>query len=286
MFEMLISPRHAEKKPYGLFFIGLLYVALSLLMVNIIFSRDPVLSKHSSILAITFTVIFSMPFIHSLIRMEEIREIVDGQNKILFKPHFRAIVSLLFLFLGFLAAFTIAYLIMPKDLVLNNFSSQIEQFCRINYPSVEACLKDYGISPITGNAISLESEFMSILINNIYVLIFTLVFSLTFGAGAIFILAWNASVIAAAIGLFVKGSVFNVPFGLLAYLTHGIPEIIAYLIAALGGGILSTAIIRKDFSGGKLMNILIDFLVFMIIALVILVAAALLEVYVTPLFFA
>ena len=185
MFEMLISPRHAEQKPQRLFFVGLLYVALSFLIVNLIFLRDPVLSKHSSLLVITFTVIFSMPFIHSLIRIEEIREMTEGKSKALFKPHFQAISALLFLFLGFLAAFTILYIVLPEKIVLNNFQSQIEQFCRVNYQNLDECLKQYGMSSITGKAVETNSDLMNIFINNIYVLIFILVFSLTFGGGDI-----------------------------------------------------------------------------------------------------
>ena len=282
---MLISPRHAEQKPQRLFFVGLLYVALSFLLVNLIFLRDPVFSKHSSVLVITFTVIFSMPFIHSLIRTEEIREMTEGRSRTLFKPHFQAISALLFLFLGFLAAFTILYIVLPEKILVNNFQSQIEQFCRVNYQSMEECLKQYGMSSITGKAVEISPDLMGIFINNIYVLIFILVFSLTFGEGAIFILAWNASVIAAAIGMLVRNSFSQIPVGLLMYLIHGIPEIAAYFVGALAGGILSTAVIRRDLGLGRFANILCDFAIFIIIALVVLLAAALLEVYVTPLLF-
>jgi uncharacterized membrane protein SpoIIM required for sporulation len=285
MLEMLISPRHAEQKPSRMFFVGLLYASLSLLLVNWLFLKDPVLSKHSSVLMITFTVIFSMPFIHSLIRVQEIREATEGRGKTLIKPHMQAVAALLFLFLGYLAAFSLLYILLPENILVNNFQSQIEQFCRINFQNLNECLNEYGLSSITGKAVDTTSPFFSILVNNIYVLIFILVFSLTFGAGAIFILAWNASVIAAAIGMLIRASFSQIHVGLLMYLTHGIPEIAAYFVAALAGGILSTAVIRGDFRHGRLMNIISDFTIFMTIALSILFIAALIEVFVTPLLF-
>lgn len=285
MLEMLISPRHAEQKPSRLFFVGLLYASLSLLLVNVIFFNDPIFSKHSSILVITFTVIFSMPFIHSLIRIQEIREATEGEKKTLFKPHLQAVAALLFLFLGFLVAFSFWYIVLPENIVINNFQSQIEQFCRINFQNIESCLQEYGMSSITGKAVDVASDLISILINNIYVLVFILIFSLTFGAGAIFILAWNASVIAAAFGMLVRNSFSQIPTGLMMYLLHGIPEIAAYFIAALAGGILSTAVIRKDWRHGRFINIFRDFAIFMTIAFAVLFIAALLEVYVTPLLF-
>ncbi len=291
MFEMLISPREAEKKPERLFFVGLLYSSVSLLLVNLIFLRDPIFSRHASLLLITFTTIFSIPFIHSLIRIEEIREITEGKNRTLLISHGRAIVALLFLFFGFLAAFVFWYVVLPDKLTLINFQSQIEEFCRINSEEgLAKCLEQYGVSSesftnITGRVISGMGEVWQIFLNNIYVLIFTLIFSLTFGAGAIFILAWNASVIATAIGLLVKSSFTMLPSGLLMYLVHGIPEIAAYFVAALAGGILSTAVIRRDFAHGRLQNIALDFVILTIISLAILLAAAFIEVYVSPLLF-
>ncbi len=294
MFEMLISPREAEKKPERLFFVGLLYSSISILLVNLIFLRDPIFSKHASLLLITFTTIFSIPFIHSLIRIEAIREITEGRNKTLLVSHSRAIMALLFLFLGFLVAFAFWYVVLPEKLVITNFHSQIEAFCAINGPegpeSFVKCLQQYGIDSatfmnITGKVVSGMKEVWAIFFNNLYVLIFTLVFSLTFGAGAIFILAWNASVIATAIGLLVKSSFSMLPTGLLMYLFHGIPEIAAYFVAALAGGILSTAVIRRDFAHGRLQNIFSDFLILTLISLVILFRAALIEVYISPFLF-
>jgi len=69
-----------------------------------------------------------------------------------------------------------------------------------------------------------------------------LIFSLIFGAGAIFVLAWNASVIAAAIGIFTKSELSSLPIALIRYMIHGIPEIASYFIVALAGAeLLSNA---------------------------------------------
>ncbi|MEM2138743.1 MAG: hypothetical protein QXM96_01165, partial [Candidatus Woesearchaeota archaeon] len=62
-------------------------------------------------------------------------------------------------------------------------------------------------------------------------------------------------------------------------------EILAYLVAGLAGGIISTAVIRHDFGTSKYVNIIMDSSVLLIGSLLLLVFAAWLEVYVTPLFF-
>ncbi len=119
--------------------------------------------------------------------------------------------ALLFLFIGFIIAFSFWYIVLSST---QSFKAQIETYCSINRPSnYEDCVAQYGLQgkgKLTANLTAKDKLFM-IFANNIYVLIFTLVFSLIFGAGAIFVLAWNASVIAAAVGIFTKSqlSIFH-----------------------------------------------------------------------------
>jgi uncharacterized membrane protein SpoIIM required for sporulation len=126
---------------------------------------------------------------------------------------------------------------------------------------------------------------MNIFSNNVYVLIFTIIFSLIFGAGAIFILVWNASVISAAIGIFAKFDLANLPLGLARYMIHGLPEISAYFVGALAGGILSFAIIRHDTYNRKFWKVIQDSLNLIIIAIAILLISAFIEVFITPVIF-
>jgi uncharacterized membrane protein SpoIIM required for sporulation len=116
-------------------------------------------------------------------------------------------------------------------------------------------------------------------------LIFALVFSLIFGADAIFILAWNASVISSAIGIFSKANLANLPIAFGRYMIHGIPEIGAYFAGALAGGIVSIAIIKHDVHTERFWVILQDSLNLVILAVVLLFVAALIEVFITPVLF-
>ena len=116
-------------------------------------------------------------------------------------------------------------------------------------------------------------------------MIFTLIFSLVFGAGAIFILAWNASVISASIGIFTKYSLAEIPLGLFRYMVHGFPEIAAYFIAALAGGIFGIGIARHGIKDPRFLKVGLHALVLIGIAVLCLIIAGLMEVYLTPLFF-
>lgn len=284
MIEMFIKPKRAERRPGEMFFIGLLYSAVSLFLVSFVFAKDSVLSQYGGVLMVCFTVICCLPFVYYIIKLEEGKDLEISEEGKLIKEHSKALKALMWLFLGFVVGFSLGYLLMPHQ-APQNFNAQIEVFCAINSPNnYDNCLKQNGISIITGNVAKTDIA-ANIFANNIYVMIFTLFFSLALGAGAIFILVWNASVIAAAIGMFAKEGLFMFPAALMRYMIHGIPEILAYFVAALAGGIVSVAIIRKDLSGDRIWNILQDALILIIIAVVILFLSAFVEVYVTPIFF-
>ena len=283
MLEMLLNPIRSERRPWEMFFVGLVYAALSVFMVNWIFGSDVVLVKYSAILIVTFTVMFCIPFFYYIIMLEEEKESEYDDSFRMIKEHGKAIHSLLWLFLGFIVAFSVLYILIGSP---DNFRAQVETYCVINSPSnFDGCISQYGVKSSPTGAATSTQLLGGIFTNNLYVLIFTLVFSIIFGAGGIFILAWNASVISAAVVIFSKSNLSSVPYSISRYLIHGIPEISAYFIGTLAGGILGIAIIKKEFKSEKFWSILYDCLLLIIIAIVILFLAALVEVFITPIIF-
>ena len=73
--------------------------------------------------------------------------------------------------------------------------------------------------------------------------------------------------------------------GILRYMVHGVPEILAYFIVGLAAGIISIAIIKHDFKSKKFKHVLLDSTDLLLLALIVLVIAALLETFVTPILF-
>ena len=284
MLEMLVKPKKAERRPWELFFVGLFYASVSLLLVTFVFGKDSVLKEGSGLLVVVFTVICCLPFMYYLIKLEEGKDVQISDSGQLIREHSKALHALMWMFLGFVVAFAFWYIILPNS-APQNFNFQLKTFCAINSPNnYENCIEQHGL-PITGGTAGGFKAVTSIFANNIYVLIFTILFSLAFGAGAIFILVWNASVIAAAIGIFTKNNLSSLPLGLARYMIHGIPEIGAYFVGALAGGIISVAVIRKDLHGEGIWKILQDSLILVLISIAILFFAALMEVYFTPVLF-
>lgn len=288
MIESIINPKRVEKGPWKMFFIGLVYASLSLLLVKWFFSGDMVLSRYSGMIVVAFCVMFSLPFMYFIIKQEEEEdESVFGFLSI-WKVHKDAIYAFIWLFIGFVIAFSFWYIVIGDSKL---FNAQVETYCKINSPlTLERCVKMYSPSKeessegITGG-VTKEMLLLNIIENNIFVVIFTLIFSLIFGAGAIFILAWNGSVISAAISIFTQHKISGIPSGLARYMIHGIPEITAYFITALAGGIFGVSVLRNGFYGKRFLHTLENVIILLFLAIIIILVSAIIEVYFTPLFF-
>jgi len=275
VIESLVNPFKAERKPWEMFFIGVLYSSIAVLLSLWIFK------PHASLVAVFLTVTACVPIMYGTMKLEEKKDMIIKEERILIKEHGRALSFFIFLFLGITISFTLWYVFLPADLTQSLFSIQTKTISDIN-------------TQITGQGINQFNLFSKIFLNNIKVLIFCLIFAFIYGFGAIFILTWNASVIGTAIGNFIRSNIstthlthyFQITsLGILRYMVHGIPEILAYFIAGLSAGIISIAIIKHDFRSEKFQHVLLDSADLLLLSLVILLIAALLETFVTPILF-
>jgi len=261
-----------------MFFAGFLYSILGLSLSYLVFREV------AGILMVFLIVIAALPIVYTTIKNEEEIDLkIEGEWKIL-KEHSKVITFLLFFFMGITVALSLAYVFLPQNTVDTIFNLQEKAIVNVN-------------NYVQGNVTKLDI-FVKIFTNNLKVLFFCLLFSLLYGTGAIFILTWNASVIATAIGSLVKtelgktasliglGSVssyFGVAtFSFFRYMSHGVLEIIAYFVVGLAGGIISIAVIKKDLDNDKVVTDALDLI---LISLGLLVVAGVVEVYITPLLF-
>lgn len=281
VLESIINPLRAEQKPWRLFFIGFIYTTVGLFLSLLVFE------EHASLVMVFLTVFACVPLLYSTMKLEEKKDIEIENETSLLKEHSKAISFLILLFMGMVAAFSLWYVLLPAGAAESTFSIQTQMITSLN-------------RHITGNATSV-ALFGKIFLNNLKVMIFCILFSFLYGAGAIFILTWNASVIGVAIGNFIRthistyaaevglpgvGSYFYAAsLGLLRYSLHGIPEIVAYFIAGLAGGIISVAVIRHNYSTKAFERILLDSSDLILLSVFMLLLAAAIEVFITPVFF-
>lgn len=277
VIESVVKPWAAVQHPRRLIIIGFLYVSIAIILSLWIFQSQ------SSLIMIFLTVFACVPLMYKTLSMEEEKDKKINSEYQILKEHSKVIFFLLYLFIGMVLAFSFWFVIVPDHIGSILFNVQLET-----------------VLDLTGNVVTFGT-FLKILMNNIKVLVFCILFSFIYGAGAIFILTWNASVVGTAIGSFIKENLQQaanllgfqkialyfqiISTGLLQYALHGIPEIAGYFIGGLAGGIISFSIVKYDFRTKKFEKILLDSSNLIIISILFILVAAILEVYVTPLFF-
>lgn len=281
VLESLVTPLTAEERPWQMFFLGILFS-----LVGIGFSVW-VFEGQSSLVMVFLIVMASIPIVFNTMRLEERKDEMEYSETYLLKEHAKALSLFMFLFAGIVVASAVVYVFAPEESLNTLFSVQTQAIMDVN-------------SRVSGSVINPDALPL-IFLNNLKVLIFCILFAFVYGVGAIFILVWNATVIGVALGDFIRSqlgslaSVFGylstahyfqvISLGVLRYATHGALEILAYFIAGLAGGIISISVVRHNFGTPKFDRILLDSAGLMIMSLVVLFVAAVVEVYVTPLFF-
>lgn len=282
VIESLLFVKNAEKNPWKMLFIGFIYSSVAIILSLWIFQDQ------ASLVMVFLIVMAAIPITYKTMQLEESKDLIIESEASLIKEHNKAIMFFLFLFLGITISSVFWYVTLPTSITNPLFEKQTATIKSIN-------------NNISGNSISQLYLFNKIFLNNLKVLIFSLIFAFVYSAGAIFILTWNATVIGTAIGNFIRanlsaystslgffgaGGYFHiVSLGLLKYTIHGVPEILSYFYGGLAGGILSAAIMKKHFNTPKFNHIMADFFELVLVSVAFLLVAGFLEVYVTPIFF-
>ena len=284
VLESLVRPKLAEQRPFRMIFLGILYASVAMYLSLWIFR------EHASLVMVFLTVIASIPLMYHIIKYEEKKDLKKVKELFLLKEHSKALLAFIFLFIGFTFAFSMWYIFLPQGSVGDVFSLQTQTIQEINSR----------ITGLTVNAASVSSRYIfgQIVTNNLKVLLFCIFFSFFYGAGAIFILTWNSSVISAALGNFVRSHVsqyagsfgfsqvanyFQVySVGVIRYAIHGLPEMLSYFVGGLAGSIISIAVIRHDFGTPQFKKVLFDSLDLILIAVGLVFVSGFIEVYITP----
>ena len=322
VFEQLFNVKWIENRPRYAFLLGVAYSLIGLISAKLIFASQ------ASLMYIAFTALLLIPTLSRLLQDEENVEIREKKLslRLLFKDHRDIFEIYIFLFFGILLTSAVVSIILSESLFESDFYKNLSLFLFIVVVFSFALYKDpvptdkkilafliiIVISIIGAKILSssdteslfstqLEatkligkatefSQFKSILINNIVVLLACLILSFVYGAGSILFLAWNASAWGAAMGYIAQNSAsFSNPFVsffnmFIPIFPHMFTEAASYFSAAIVGGVVSKAVIREKLFSKKFHHIVTDALIFLVLGFILVVFAAYLEVYIFPRF--
>ncbi|MFH1396752.1 MAG: stage II sporulation protein M [archaeon] len=272
VLDFIINPKKATGNPWEMYFIGALYSLFAVILSYWIFNTQ------ASLVVVALTAMACVPFIHKAITSEENKDVVMkkfNEFKIL-KEHYKLINVFVFLFLGFVTVFTVLYVVLPSSVIEKLFSSQIDTIIHIH-------------TMATGKFYASFETMGQIIFNNLKVMLFCLIFSFFYGVGAIFIITWNASVMGVALGSAIRHGISLgtniaqvISINLVGYFVHGIPEIVAYFLVGLSGGILSAALHKEKFMSKKFKRVMLDSGSLFVLAIFIIILAAAIEVFISP----
>jgi len=270
VLESLMTPKDVRKNSWHLFFLGILFSSVGIIISLYVFPSN------ASLFSVFFTTLAATPLFIDLLKDEEILSIKLLENKQpIFKNNIDIISAFFFLFLGFTISSVLWFSFLPEESLEAAFSEQINEISAMKIIA-------------SANIIENSGFFWSIVKNNLRVLFFCILFSIIYGAGAVLILSWNASILGTAVGIFVREKVAgsqsmiidvlaNIPLGLGQYMLHGTFELVAYFIASLIGGIISASIIRKSFSNNNFFKLFKNIIFLLIISIILIFIAGFIE---------
>jgi len=180
VLESLFNPFMVKKKPWEMFLAGFVYSIVGLILSFIVFREI------SGILTVFLIVMATIPLLYTTIKNEEELDLRFDKEIFMLKEHTKVLIFLMFLFLGITTALSLSYIFLPESIINITFNLQQQAIINTNN-NVQGNITQIGL-------------LTKVILNNIKVLFFCIIFSFLYGTGAIFILTWNASVVSAAIG--------------------------------------------------------------------------------------
>lgn len=285
--ESLIGPRTAERNPSEIMVLSFIFVSMAIGVVDFL-----KIEPYGTML-IMFTLIPSIPFVLNLFKLEE--EELEHETVLrskTVKRHFSVIMVLLAFFMGMVMANTFWYLFLDgtePEKASRFFEPQLSELIRINDlgDQLSGKFTAAATTPIDGAGVSMARTFAFIFFQNLRVLAFVIFGSLIYGAGSVFILIWNASIIGVFLGNLARKFVFHeapqfslipgLSYGILGLIPHGTFELLSYLCGALAGGILSYAITRRVYGKVEFKPILKDVINLVGIAITLIFIGAVIE---------
>lgn len=313
--EQLISAKKLKENPIYCFGIGLLCAIVGILLSLRIFPG------YVSIVMITFTILPLVGVMYKLVSDEESQ--YELHKHVLWHNPILKVFS--FLFLGMLVAYTIAFVVIPQPMAEQIFEHQLNTLYTLGGPTAQSFAgicneeimtqnnfnycqsadlnedgkyeavyytdrKPASVGDENGNFYSYDwYVFKIIFLNNLQLLLLIFLLSLIFGAGALFVIAWNASILGVFFGSAI-GELVNRTVGAALYSTlpitvwtiwlHGVPEFLAFFLSAISGGTLGIVLIKRKYHDPLFANVVKQSSSVFIASLLLLTMAALIEVYV------
>ncbi|MDD4353419.1 MAG: hypothetical protein PHN56_03095, partial [Candidatus Nanoarchaeia archaeon] len=159
VLESLITPYEVRKNSWYLFFLGIIFSSVGILLSIYIFPNN------ASLFSIFLTTLAAIPLFTTLLKDEELLSIrLLEQKQPIFKNNIDIISAFFFLFLGFTISCILWFCFLPDWAFNVAFQEQINEISAMQ-------------SIVSGNIVQNNELFQTIVMNNLRVLFFCILFS-------------------------------------------------------------------------------------------------------------
>ena len=251
MLDILLKLQWLERKPMMAFLLGLAFPTMGMIFGTLLFPEAP------SFPAVFLTTLAAAPI---MIRLLEHEKLDMRAEKFLMRNK-NVTEAYLYMFFGMATIFALWFTIMPAEMSSWMFNEQL--------------IHAFGA---TGMFTFNMPMFATIIMNNMGLLFFFFLLAIFYGSGSIFLLTWNASVLGIMWGNAMRalwlGNSAAFAAGTLMPIPYMVPEVLAYFLAAIGGGIVAVHLHTQK----KVLPVAMkDSIVLLGLSIVILIAAGIIE---------
>lgn len=216
MLDLLLKLAWLERKPAMALLLGLLFPTAGMIFAVLLFPAAP------SFPAIFLTTLAAAPVLIRLLEHEKL----DIRAERFLKRNIHVTEAYLWLFIGMAIAFGGWFAVLPPGIAGWLFGEQLHH-----------------VFGATG-AFTFRTElFVPIIVNNLGLLLFFFLLALFYGSGSVLLLSWNASILGIMWGSGLRALLVGVPEAFarqtVFILPYMLPEITAYFLAAIAGGIVA-----------------------------------------------
>ena len=246
VLEALVSPESAVKSPWKIVVLGFVFAVLAVLVAY--YSG----LESTGVILVGLASIAAMPLMLSMVNYDvgwyEEQRFLGSRT---LARHLPIVVVLAALFLGLTIGFLAWNLALSPVEAQSVFDIQSKEVAAVAYM-------------FQGHVLTFEQAFEKLFLHNLGVMALIVIFSVAYGAGSIAIITWNSSVIAVFLSEVARnaggeyGLFRGLSAGVLGIIPHGSFELVAYLVAALAGGVLSSGFLRRKELGGRFIIVLHD----------------------------
>jgi len=264
VLESLFPEKKIVSRPVDMLMLGFVVSFVSVFVSYFVFP------KYAGIITPLITALAMAPLFNRLFEDEE-DEIDQVAEKRLVEGFFARHGDIIWMFtLFFIGNFLAIFLIsvaLPDQLLQTVFEPQLADINAIQ-----------SLASASGAAVHPDLADM-IILNNLKVMLFAFMLSFLFGTGAVFILSWNASILALFLANYVRQGLYHTfLLTTTGIFPHAAVEMVAYFLAGIAGGILSVGMVREDFMSPEFNLMFKDSVLLLLLALAAVFIGAYIEV--------